>query len=411
MIMHFLDSHMVFPQEWPYQIFMKQGEPNDDLLPFLFFFLILSTTTVLAQGPRCDEDIILINDQGCASPCCIQDPPGSGNYVFLHDAVEKIDIRGNTANVVSVSFPNLVSVEKSIRISFNQPGAITSISFPSLQSAGLLEIQNNTGLQSVDLPRLMVLENEDGDANLRIQSNVNLQIMHLPLLGRVSAPEAGSAYVQIRYNHALDAIDLPMLRMVAAGDDFGEAYVFISDNDGAHSVSMNNLQRLSAGTESISYLIVDDMVSMTELSFPKLQELLPTGGPSDFSELTVGHSPQLTDFVFPSLERVSLVQLSGLEGTRRAMFPKLSELQYLWVFRSCEDAFSTLKIYLCGDETLMDLLLNNDDGLCGAQGYMLTSVNPENTAACDASDVCQSFVPESNECKCNSPGLCTVENP
>ena len=59
------------------------------------------------------------------------------------------------------------------------------------------------------------------------------------------------------------------------------------------------------------------------------------------------------------------------------MFPNLRELQYLWVFRSCETPESTLKMYICSEQTIMDLTLNNDDGQCGPNGYMLYSINPE----------------------------------
>jgi len=378
--------------------------------PLFALTLSLASWALMAQGPPCDEDIILINGAGCASPCCYQDPANSGHLVFRHKAVERIDIRGNPASILSVAFPNLVSVEKSIRISYNQPGAVASISFPALRSAGSIEIAGNSGLVEVDLPRLMVIDNEDYDAFLKIQSNANLQSLNVPLLERVSASQAGTGYIQIKYNHALPSIDLPLLKTVEAMEDYGEAYIFIQGNDGAQHVDMKSLRRLSAGFESISYLIIDDMLTLEEISFQNLTELLPTGGPYNFNEITIGHSPQLDAFVFPSLERVSLLQLSGLKGTSRAMFPKLSELDYLWVFRSCADPDSTLKMYVCGEQPIMDTLFNNDDGLCGPTGYMLYSENLDNAAACDASPVCQSFIPDVNECKCNSPGLCTVES-
>jgi len=362
----------------------------------------------LAQGPPCDEDIILVNDAGCSTPCCFQEPPNSGHYVFRHETVEKIDIRGNSAAVKSLSFPNLTNVEKFIRISFNDSDAISRISFPALQSAGSLEITNNPGLTQVDLPRLMVIENDESDGYLKIQSNINLVAVNAPVLQAIEASEAGNAYLQIRYNPALEAIDFPHLNALAAGEDFGEAYIFIQGNQAAESVSMDRLRYLSAGVESISYLIIDEMFNLQRLSFPQLKELLPAGGPSDFSELTVGHSPNLTEFVFPALERVTLLQLSGLKGTRKAMFPKLAELDYLWVFRSCDNPNSTLKMYICSEGPLVDVLFNNDDGLCGENGYMLYSANPSLLAECDARDVCSTFIPDVTDCKCGSPGLCTT---
>lgn len=376
-----------------------------------FLVVAIGASAAFSQnGPpqQCTEEILLINDQGCSTPCCYQSPPNSGHYVFTHVSVEEVDIRNNSANVVSVSFPNLVSVENRIRISFNDPGSVTHISFPSLRTAGAIEVNNNPGLVNLDLHMLMRIENDEDDAYLNVQSNSSLTSLNAPLLMSVIAYEAGSAYLEVNSNTVLPGIDFPSLRTIEAMEDYGEAYLYVGGNDLAQSVSLPKLIRLSGGIDSISYLIVDDMLSLEQLSFPQLTELLPTGGPYDFSELTVGHSPQLTEFVFPKLKRVSLLQLTGLKGTSRAMFPNLTELQYLWVFGSCSDPTSTLKMYVCSTETLMDVSLVDGDGLCGPTGYMLYSENPENAAACDASDVCQSFEPGVGECKCGSPGLCTV---
>ncbi len=375
---------------------------------FLFILLSLSAAGFSKAPPNCTEDIILINDVGCSSPCCYQSPANSGHYVFTHSTVEKIDIRSNSANVLSVSFPNLTSVEKSIRISYNQPGSMTSISFPSLRTAGKVEIVGNQSLSTLDLPQLMIIDNDDYDAYLRVQSNDNLALLNAPKLERITASNAGTAYLQIRYNPALGDIDFPILRTVEALEDYGEAYIFIQGNDLVQEISMKNLQRLSAGFESISYLIIDDMLNLQHIAFPNLKELLPTGSEYDFSELTLGHSPQLSEFVFPSLERVTVLQLSGMKGTDKAMFPRLSELQYLWVFNSCANPDSTMRMYTCTQQPLMDVFFSNSDGLCGATGYMLYSENPDNAAACDDSDVCQSFTPDINDCKCGNPGQCMV---
>ena len=372
-------------------------------------YLLLLTLSLVgfAQGPpNCTEDISLINGEGGSTPCSYQDPPNSGNYVFTHSAVEKINIRGNDANIVSLSFPNLVSVEKSIRIAYNQPGAITQISFPSLRTAGSVQIDNNPGLVSIDLPHLMSIMNDERDAYLRIQSNDNLETFSTPLLEGISSGQ--TAYLQVRYNPVLETIDFPHLRTLEATDDYGEAYVFIGNNDTVQTLSMNNLQRLSAGWESISYLIVDDMLNLEQISFPQLTELLPDGGAYNFNELTVGHCPRLVEFVFPKLERVSVLQLSSLESTRKVMFPNLRELEYLWVWRSCENAESTLKMYICSEQSIGDIYFS-DNGLCGPAGYMLYSINPDNAAACDAYDTCQSFTPEVTDCHCGAPGLCTVD--
>jgi hypothetical protein len=377
---------------------------------FLVLALIASAASSQAgPGQQCTEDIVLVNDQGCSTPCCVQSPPGSGQYVFLHTEVESIDIRNNSAAVVSVSFPNLVSVAGRIRISYNQPGAVASASFPSLRSAGAIDVTSNPGLVQLELPRLRTIVNDEDDAFLKLQSNPSLTVLDASALRSVSATEAGSAYLEVDSNGALGDIDFPSLQTIEALEDYAEAYLAISRNDLAHSVSMDSLRLLRAGSGSISYLIVDDMLSMQHLSFPQLTELLPTGGLDDFSELTVGHSPQLTEFVFPKLRRVSLLQLTGLQGTSRAMFPSLKELQYLWVFGSCADPTSTLQMTICSMETLMDVVFD-DNGLCGPAGYMLSSENPLNAALCDLSDVCQSFVPGIGECKCGSPGLCSVND-
>jgi hypothetical protein len=378
------------------------------MVPLAVLVAGLPQAVAAAPGSQCTEDVELVNGAGCFAPCCFQDPPNSGHYVFAHGDVEEIYIRGNDSSVVSVSFPNLQSVEREVRISYNQPASITSISFPSLTTAGALEVIGNPGLVEIDLPRLSSLHNEDDSAYLEIQSNAALETLNAPLLNRVVASEAGSAYVQIRYNQVLEEIDLPLLRTVEATEDYAEAYVFIQSNDLVRQVSMDDLRRLSAGSESISYMVIDELPQLEELSFPQLTELLPTGGPYDFSELTIGHSPNLTDFVFPSLERVTLLQLTGLKGTSRAMFPRLSELQYLWVFRSCADFDSTLKMYVCSDQPLYDFTFNNDDGLCGPTGYMLHSSSSYNEAACDSSGVCESFTPELDECRCDAVGLCML---
>lgn len=381
--------------------------------PWLMTVLALAVLVVapfqvaMAQpGSQCTDDIGLVFGNGCSSPCCYQDPPGSGHYVFQHWNVEKIDVRSNPASVLSVSFPNLQSVDGRVRISYNDPGAVTQVSFPSLATAGALEIVGNPGLTAIDLPHLSSIDNDESDAFLKVQSNAALTTLNVPMLSTVVASEAGSAYVQLRYNTVLEEIAFPLLRSVAAGEDYGEAYVFISDNDAVRHVDMDDLRRLSAGAQSISYLVIDDNPLLDQLSFSQLTELLPTGGPYDFSELTVGHSPSLTDFVFPSLERVTVLQLSGLKSTRRAMFPRLTELDYLWVFRSCEDYESSLKMYLCSADPIGDILLNNDDGLCGPSGYMLSSPNLDDQAACDASSVCETFTPEPTECSCGAVGLC-----
>lgn len=376
------------------------------LIPLTVFVAVPLQAAAGGPGGQCTEDIEILNDTGCFAPCCVEDPPHSGHYVFAHSGVETIDIRGNSSNVLSVSFPNLQSVEGRVRISYNQPGALTTISFPSLAAAGALEILSNPGLVELDLPHLMSIDNSESSAFLKVQSNAALTTLETPLLARVVASEGGSAYIQLRYNSVLEEIDFPLLRTVEALDDYSEAYVFISDNDAVRSLSMNDLRRLSAGSESISYLVIDDLPQLEQLAFSQLTELLPTGGEYDFSEVTVGHCPKLTDFAFPSLERVTVLQLSGLKGTRRAMFPRLSELQYLWVFRSCETFDSSLKMYVCSAEPLIDALFNNDDGLCGPSGYQLHSSNPGNEALCDASSVCQSFTPEVTECSCGAVGLC-----
>ena len=180
----------------------------------LLTFASLALFAHPAVGQNCSDDIVLVNGTGCSTPCCTQSPPGSGNYVFKHRQVESIDIRNNPSSVVSVSFPNLESVEKRIRISFNQPGAVTSISFPALRTAGAIEIVDNDGLVSLDLPRLMAIENEDFDAYLRVERNTNLASMNAPLLRSITAIEAGSAYLEISLNQALPDIDLPLF----AGD-------------------------------------------------------------------------------------------------------------------------------------------------------------------------------------------------
>lgn len=370
---------------------------------------LLAGPPLAAAGPpsQCTEDIQLVSGGGCSAPCCFQDPPASGHYTFTHQSVESIDIRNNPASVVSVSFPNLQTVEKRVRISYNQPGSITRISFPALATAGAVDIVSNPGLVEIDLPRLSAIDNDENDAYLKVQSNAALETLTVPLLTQVLASDAGSAYIHLRYNPVLPEIDFPILRSLEAAEDYGEAYVFIQSNDAVQHVGMNDLRRLSAGSQSISWIVIDEMPELEGLSFSQLTELLPTGGAYDFSELTIGHAPKLTDFVFPSLERVTVLQLTGLKGTRRAMFPRLSEVQYLWVFRSCENLDSTLKMYICSEQPIMDVLLNNDDGLCGPTGYRLHSSNPDNEAECDASEVCASFTPETTECSCGVVGLCS----
>lgn len=358
-------------------------------------------------GAQCDDDIVLFNNQGCSSPCCSQSPPNSGHYVFPHKNVENVDIRANSS-VLSVSFPNLQAVAKRLRISYNYPGAITSISLPALFTAGAIDISNNPSLGALDLPHLSSIANDEYEAYLRVQSNASLTTLSVPKLDRVIASEAGSAFVHVRYNPLLTAVELPLLRSIEAWEDYSEAYLFVSNNDSVGTIAMDNLQRLAGGSQSISYLVIFDMPQLTELSFPQLTELLPTGSADDFSELTVGTSPNLGEFVFPSLERVTLLQLSGLKGTHRAMFPRLSELQYLWLFRNCQDEQSSLKIYLCSDEPVMDMLFGNDDGLCGPSGYMLYSPNAENQAECEANSFCEPFVPEVTECRCNAVGTCLL---
>lgn len=369
----------------------------------------LMGSPLLAAGPpgsQCTEDIELINDQGCSAPCCVQDPPSSGHYTFIHQDVEGIDIRGNSSNVASLSFPDLRSVDGKVRISYNQVGAVETIAFPSLTTVGSLEVVANPGLTEVDLPRLSSIDNDEDEAFLKIQSNGLLSTLNIPLLSQVVAREAGSAYIQLRYNPLLEDIDLPLLRTVEALEDYAEAYVFIQGNDLVRRVGMDDLRRLSAGAQSISWLVIDDLLSLEDLAFSQLTELLPTGGENDFSELTIGHAPNLTEFAFPSLQRVTVLQLSGLKGTHRAMFPRLAEVQYLWVFRSCQDMDSTLKMYVCSDPPITDILLNNDDGLCGPTGYRLYSSSSADEAVCDSSSVCESFVPEPTECKCGAVGLC-----
>jgi len=378
------------------------------MIPLAVFVVDPPQAVAAPPGSQCTEDVELINGEGCFAPCCFQDPPSSGHYFFAHESVEKVDIRGNTSSVVSVSFPNLQSVEKSVRISYNQPGAVTEISLPSLVTAGALEIVNNPGLLEVDLPNLSSLLNAEYAAYLKIQSNDALKTLSTPRLARVVASEAGSAYIQIRYNQTLEDIDFPLLRTIEAAEDYSEAYVFIQRNDVVRRIGMDDLQRLSGGSQSISWLVIDDLLQLEQISFSHLTELLPTGGAADFSELTIGHSPNLTELVFPSLERVTVLQLSSLKGTRRAMFPRLSELDYLWVFRSCEDTNSTLKMYICSEPSIADVWLNNDDGLCGPTGYMLHSSSSDDEAACDASDVCESFTPELTECRCDAVGLCLL---
>ena len=376
------------------------------LFPFLVYLCLFSALMLVrANGRQCTEDIILINDSGCASPCCYQSPANSGHYVFNHTSVEKIDIRGN-ANVLSVSFPNLTYVEKYIRISYNQPGAVASISFPKLQTAANIEIVNNPGLEAVDFPRLMAVDSYDYNARLKIQSNANLASFNAPMLERISANEDGTAFMEFRYNHALETLDFPILRTVETNDDYGEAYVFISRNDMLRSVSMDRLMRLSAGVDAISYLIIDDLPELASISFSNLVEILPAGGPDDFSELTVGHNPRLLEFAFPRLERVSLLQLSSLQGTRKAMFPNLAELDYFWAFRNCADPASSLKLYICNQTPIMDFYLAGDSS-CGPAGYQLYTPDATNTAECDASPICESFTPEITDCHCGSPGLCT----
>ena len=290
---------------------------------FLLLNLILIGAAQAATGPQCTEDIILINGEDCMTPCCYQDPPNSGHYTFRHNTVEKIDIRGNSADVLSVSFPNLVSVEKFIRISYNQPGSITKISFPSLRTTGALEIIGNPGLVEVNLPRLGSIDNDESAAYLKIQSNANLKILSAPRVHNISASEYGNAFIQIRYNQALEEIEFPILRTIEAGDDYSEAYVFIQNNDLVRHINMNGLQRLSAGFESISWIVIDEMLNLELLSFHQLTELLPTGGAYNFSELTIGHSPRLSEFVFPNLERVSLLQLSSLKRYEEGYVSKL----------------------------------------------------------------------------------------
>lgn len=375
-------------------------------VPLALLVLGVPPMAAAVPGGQCTEDIALINGAGCFAPCCTQDPPNSGNYVFAHAAVEQVDIRSNPASVASVSFPNLQSVERGVRISYNQPGSMTSISFPALKTAGAIEIASNPSLVAIDLPMLSSIDSEDYSAYLRVQSNPSLTVLNTPRLDSIFASQAGSAYLQVRYNSALEGVDFPLLRTLAAEEEYGEAYIFISSNDAMRSISMGDLRRLSAGAQSISYLVLDDLPQLETLSFPQLTELLPTGGPYDFSELTVGHSPNLEEFVFPSLERVTLLQLTGLKGTRQAKFPRLGELEYLWIFRSCQDPYSTLKIYTCTEQPLLDVLFNNDDGLCGPTGYQLHSTNPYNLAECDASPFCQSFTPALTECQCGSVGLC-----
>jgi len=379
------------------------------LLVTISLAVLVAGPPLVAAGPnsQCTEDIQLIGGEGCSAPCCFQEPPYSGHYVFAHESVEAIDIRNNPASVVSVSFPKLRAVEKRARISYNQPGSVTRISFPAMATAGAVEIVSNPGLVEIDLSRLSALDNDENDAYLKVQSNGALETLDVSLLERVFAGEAGSAYIHLRYNPALQEIDFPILRTVEAMEDYAEAYVFIQSNDMVRHVGMNDLRRLSGGSQSISWIVIDELPQLEELSFSQLTELLPTGGVNDFSELTIGHSPNLVDFAFPSLERVTLLQLSGLKGTRRAMFPRLSELQYLWVFRSCENFDSTLKMYICSEQPLVDTLFGNDDGLCGPTGYLLHSSNPDNEAECDLSDVCESFTPETTECRCGTVGLCS----
>ena len=253
----------------------------------------------------------------------------------------------------------------------------------------------------------MAIENEDYDAYLRVQSNANLASMHVSLLRSITAVEAGSAYLDISNNQALPNIDLPLLKVVMTFDDYGEAYVYVANNFAVRQMNMA-LQSLVGGEEAISYFIVYDMAQLEHLALPHLVELLPTGGPYDFSEVTIGKCPGLTEFVLPRLKRVSLLQLIELKGTTRAMFPSLESLQYFWIWRSCANANSTLKIYICGVEDIMDVLLDNSDGLCGPTGYMMYSENPNNTAECAASSICQPFYPGPGECQCGSPGSCFV---
>ncbi len=370
-------------------------------------FVMVPSVSSQAGGPgaQCDDDIVLFQDQGCSSPCCTQSPANSGHYVFAHQSVENVDIRANS-NVLSVSFPNLQSVENRLRITYNYTGAIASISLPSLFTAGAIDISNNPSLVGLDLPHLSSIVNNEWEAFLRVQGNDSLTTLNVPRLDRVIASEAGSAYVQVRYNPLLPAVEFPLLRSIEAWEDYAEAYLFIADNESVGHITMNDLRRLAGGSQSISYVVVFDLPQLTEMSFSQLTEILPAGGEYDFSELTVGDAPNLGDFVFPSLERVTVLQLIGLKSSHRAMFPRLSDLDYLWLFRNCQDEQSSLKIFLCNAEPIMDTLFGNNEGLCGPSGYMLSSPNAENQAACDASSVCQSFVPEPTECQCNAVGLC-----
>jgi len=378
-------------------------------MPRAHFVLLTLCFSVfcVAQGPNCTEDISLISGEGCASPCCYQDPPNSGHYVFSHSAVEKIDIRNNGANILSLSFPNLASVEKTIRISYNQPGSIQSISFPALRTAGSLEIRNNPGLVTVDLPRLRSIANDEQDASFRIQSNENLLSLNTPTLDSVLSTGNGHALIQIRYNSLLETIDFPLLRTVEVTDDYGEAYIIIGENDLLQSLHMDHLQRLVSGGESISYLVLSDMPNLNEISFSQFNEFLPVDGEYNFNELTIIDCPSLTEFVFPSLERVTLLQLGTLAGNEKGMFPSLSELEYLWLWRTCSSPDDTFKLYICSEQSIMDLYIY-DNGTCGPSGYLLYSENLDNAAECDASEICQSFIPDVTDCKCGSPGLCTV---
>jgi hypothetical protein len=355
-----------------------------------------------AAGPmQCPETIELINDQGCFTQCCTQSPPNSGHYVFEHTNVEKVDIRGNSSGVKSLSFPNLQSIENTARISYNQADTINSISFASLRNAGSIEIVNNPGLNNVELPMLQTVISENYGAKLKIQSNAALQAFNAPLLSKVIASEAGTAFIEFRYNHALTQINLSKLVSVESSeDDYGEAYIFISSNNAVKSINMNNLTRLTAGIESISYLIIDSMPELEQISFSSLTELLPSGGEYNFNELTIGHSPKLAEVEFPMLERVSLLQISSMSETSAVKFPRLTELDYLWAFNNCENQNNSMKMYICNDDQPIGDFYLSDNGQCGMASYELYSPNTNDQTACEASGICQTFTPPASEFVC-----------
>ena len=375
------------------------------LLTLILLALFCWTQPVTAQS--CTDDIVIVSDVGCDDSCCYEYPIGSGHYYFTHVTVDNIDIRTNSSAIQSVTFSNLVSVEQRIRISYNQAGALKSVSFPSLRVAGKIEMVSNPSLIFVDLPQIMSIDGENQDAYLRVQSNPSLTWLNVPMLRDVVASEAGSAYVDVDYNGALNAVDLPRLQSVRTSDEYGEAYIYIGDNPSAQRVNLGSLARLVGGEDSISYLIVYEMAALRELSCPRLVELLPAGGADDFSEVTIGNCPLLTEFVMPKLQRVSLLQLIELKGTHRAMFPSLSELQYLWVWRSCAGTGVPLELYVCGD-SLVDVMLDDGDGLCSPGGYRLASESSLANAYCEASEICETFSPGPGECSCGSPGTCSV---